>query len=78
MVSGNKSCFEYGECYFMVKESIVHRNMISSQGIHVDQVKVKVIAKLPTSISVKYVRIFFMLGSIDGSSEISPRLLTFV
>lgn len=56
------------KCHFVVKEGIVLGRRISKKGIVVDKVKIEVIKKLPSPISVKGVRSFLgMLDSIANS-----------
>lgn len=47
--------FDLEKCHFMVKGSFVLGYKILAQGIQVDQEKIKVMAKLHSPISMKYV-----------------------
>ncbi|GJS20008.1 reverse transcriptase domain-containing protein [Tanacetum coccineum] len=51
-------CLNWEKSHFMVKEGIVLGHKISKNGIEVDKVKVKVIAKLPYPTTVKGIRSF--------------------
>ncbi|GKB79383.1 reverse transcriptase domain-containing protein [Tanacetum coccineum] len=48
----------WGKCYFMVKEGIMHRHKVSEAGLEVNKAKIEVISKLLLPTNIKGIRSF--------------------